>query len=101
MPPCATPARLGQHAGETKIQQGGNTMKLISYVHGGSKGWGVVVEPDAAGGGIIPADQALMAKYPTIRGVLAAGALAEVAVVGEGQEGVGQARRDPLSAAAP
>ncbi len=56
------PIPMGQHAGETKIQQGGNAMKLISYVHGGSKGWGVVVEPDAAGGGIIPADSAFMAK---------------------------------------
>jgi 2-keto-4-pentenoate hydratase/2-oxohepta-3-ene-1,7-dioic acid hydratase in catechol pathway len=69
---------MGQHAQETTFQQGGDDMKLISYVHGGSKGWGVVVEPDAAGGGIIPADAALMAKYPTIRAVLAAGALAEV-----------------------
>ena len=69
---------MGQHARETASEQGGNNMKLISYTHGGKTGWGVVVEPDAAGGGIIPADAALMGKYPTIRAVLAAGALGEV-----------------------
>jgi 2-keto-4-pentenoate hydratase/2-oxohepta-3-ene-1,7-dioic acid hydratase in catechol pathway len=53
-------------------------MKLVSYEQGGVKGWGVVVEPGAAGGGIVPTDAALAQKYPTIRAVLAAGALSEV-----------------------
>lgn len=61
-------------------------MKLISYEQGGKKGWGVVVEPDAAGGGIIPADAALSANYPTIRAVLAADALAEVATWATGKK---------------
>ncbi|MFN3743845.1 MAG: fumarylacetoacetate hydrolase family protein [Hyphomicrobiaceae bacterium] len=61
-------------------------MKLVSYEQGGRTGWGVVVEPDAADGGIIPADAALLQKYPTIRAVLAAGALPEVASWGTGRK---------------
>jgi 2-keto-4-pentenoate hydratase/2-oxohepta-3-ene-1,7-dioic acid hydratase in catechol pathway len=61
-------------------------MKLVSYEHGGVKGWGVVVEPGAAGGGIIPVDAALRQKYPTIRAVLAAGAIPEVATWATGKK---------------
>jgi 2-keto-4-pentenoate hydratase/2-oxohepta-3-ene-1,7-dioic acid hydratase in catechol pathway len=54
-------------------------MKLVSYEQGGEKRWGVVVEPDEADGGIIPADAMLLQNYPTIRAVLAAGALPALA----------------------
>lgn len=55
-------------------------MKLIAFEQGGKASWGVVT-----GDGIVPADGALLADYPTIRAVLAAGALGKVAAWAKGK----------------
>ncbi len=55
-------------------------MKLASYQHDGNDTWGVVTD-----GGLIDMGERAGARYPTIRAVLEAGALAEIASESAGQ----------------
>ncbi len=56
-------------------------MKLASYQHDGNDTWGVVTD-----GGLIDMGARSGAKYPTIRAVLEAGALAEIESEASGQD---------------
>ncbi|RMF10232.1 MAG: FAA hydrolase family protein [Alphaproteobacteria bacterium] len=64
-------------------------MKLVSYLHEGAPGWGLVAGESAAPpeqARLIPVTGEMAARYPTLRAALAADALAEVAAWAAGRE---------------
>ena len=54
-------------------RKGRSNVKLISFSKGGKDSYGVVVD-----GGIVDVGKKLGSKYPTLKDVIAAGALKEV-----------------------